>query len=180
MADIINKGLKQTVVFDLEQTPPQHLGWNSRLNGPADLNTTSCLSCHVAAQYPAVTPLVPETSVPGGGLEPPSAGGSDEWMKWFKNYKSATSMDPRTYSCDFSLQVVISLQNFFAVRGADLQGRWATEFEFGSNSVSRDGSRWPALSEAYGCVSHRHRGVEWKGEVRRPGVRGRVRFTLDL
>ncbi len=140
LGDIINKDLEQTVIFDLEQSPPQHLGWNSRLNGPADLNTSSCLSCHATAQYPAVTSLVPPGSVPAGGPLPPPGGGNETWMQWFQNYKCATSMDPRTYSCDFSLQVVISLQNFFAVKSADLQGHWATEYEFGANPIARDGT----------------------------------------
>lgn len=141
IASVINKSLKQTVVFDLPHTPPQHLGWNSRLNGPADLNTSSCLSCHAAAQYPSVTSLIPPGAVPAGGSTPPPNGGTPQWMEWFQNYPCATSMDPRTYSCDFSLQVAISLQNFFAVKSTTIQGQWAAEYEFGAKSISRDGVR---------------------------------------
>ena len=61
----VNPALKETVIFPSTQLPPQHLGWNGRLNGPADLNTTSCLSCHITAQYPAVTKLVPDGACPG-------------------------------------------------------------------------------------------------------------------
>jgi len=56
---VVNKDLKETVIFESAHLPAQHLGWNGRLNGPADLNTVSCLSCHNAAQYPQISSLVP-------------------------------------------------------------------------------------------------------------------------
>jgi hypothetical protein len=133
----VNKELRQTVIFDTPQLPPQHLGWNGRLNGPADLNTTSCMSCHIAAQYPAVTSLVPTGAVPDGGPKPPPQGGSDEWMKWFQNIRCATSMDPRTYSTDFSFQVAIALQNFFDVRSASVQGAWASDYGLHRKPIAR-------------------------------------------
>ena len=83
----VNPKLKETVIFPSKQLPPQHLGWNGRLNGPADLNTTSCLSCHITAQYPPVTSLVPVGAVPDGGPTPPAQGGSPEWMRWFQNLR---------------------------------------------------------------------------------------------
>jgi hypothetical protein len=119
------------------ELPPQHLGWNGRLNGPADLNTTSCMSCHITAQYPAVTSLVPTGAVPDGGSTPPSQGGTEEWMKWFQNVRCATSMDPRTYSTDFSFQVAIALQDFFNVRSAVLQGAWASDYGLGTKPIAR-------------------------------------------
>ena len=124
----INPQLKETVIFPSKQLPPQHLGWNGRLNGPADLNTTSCLSCHITAQYPPVTSLVPVGAVPDGGPTPPVQGGSPEWMRWFQNLPAATSFDDRTYSTDFSFQVAISLQNFFDVNAGRLQGAWASDY----------------------------------------------------
>jgi hypothetical protein len=133
----VNKDLQQTVIFDTPQLPPQHLGWNGRLNGPADLNTTSCMSCHIAAQYPAVTSLVPTGAVPDGGPKPPPQGGTDEWMKWFQNIRCATSMDPRTYSTDFSFQVAIALQNFFDVRSALVQGAWASDYGLHPKPIAR-------------------------------------------
>jgi hypothetical protein len=133
----VNKDLKESVIFNTPQLPPQHLGWNGRLNGPADLNTTSCMSCHIAAQYPAVTSLVPDGAVPDGGPRPPAQGGTDEWMKWFANIRCATSMDPRTYSTDFSFQVAIALQNFFTVRSALLQGAWASDYGLGTKPIAR-------------------------------------------
>jgi hypothetical protein len=133
----VNPNLKETVIFESADLPPQHLGWNGRLNGPADLNTTSCMSCHIAAQYPAVTSLVPEGAVPDGGPTPPAQGGSPEWMKWFQNLRCATSMDSRTYSTDFSFQVAISLQNFFDVRSETLQGGYASDYKLASKPIGR-------------------------------------------
>lgn len=133
----VNPLLTQTVIFNDAQLPPQHLGWNGRLNGPADLNTTSCLSCHIAAHYPAVTSLVPDGAVPDGGPNPPAQGGTDEWMKWFQNLRCATSMDPRAYSTDFSFQVAIALQNFFNVKSTLEQGVWTTDYALPTKPIAR-------------------------------------------
>lgn len=133
----VNPELHQTMIFDSKDLPPQHLGWNARLNGPADLNTTSCLACHVAAQYPAVTSLVPPTAVPDGQKDPPKEGGTDEWMKWFQNLRCATPMDMRTYSTDFSFQVAISLQNFFNARSVMVQGSWESDYKLARKPIAR-------------------------------------------
>jgi hypothetical protein len=133
----VNKELLQSVIFEGPTLPAQHLGWNGRLNGPADLNTTSCMSCHIAAQYPAVTSLVPDGAVPDGGPKPPAQGGTDEWMKWFANVRCATSMDQRTYSTDFSFQVAIALQNFFNVRSMMEQGAWASDYALPTKPIAR-------------------------------------------
>lgn len=126
---VVNKDLKETVIFESAHLPAQHLGWNGRLNGPADLNTVSCLSCHNAAQYPQISSLVPTGAVPDGGQDPPAQGGSEEWMKWFQNLDYGTSMDDQVYSTDFSFQVAIALQNFFDVTNANQQGSWAMQYQ---------------------------------------------------
>jgi hypothetical protein len=136
---IANKDLKETVVFPSPDLPPQHLGWNGRLNGPADLNTASCLSCHIAAEYPAVTSLVADGMVPDGGPTPPPQGGTDEWMKWFQNLPAGTSMSKQAYSTDFSFQVAIALQNFFDAKNARYQGLWANDYRLKEFPISRDG-----------------------------------------
>jgi hypothetical protein len=133
----VNPDLKETVIFDSPELPPQHLGWNSRLNGPADLNTTSCMSCHLTAQYPQVTSLVPPSSVPDGQKDPPAQGGTPEWMKWFQNLRCATPVDERTYSTDFSFQIAIALQNFADNRSNQEQGRWASEFKLAHVPIAR-------------------------------------------
>jgi len=134
---VVNKDLKETVIFESKNLPPQHLGWNGRLNGPADLNTVSCLSCHITAQYPQATALVPDGAAPDGGKEPPPQGGTVEWMHWFQNIDSATSMDPQTYSTDFSFQVAIALQNFFNVKNVSQQGSWASEYKAAAKPIAR-------------------------------------------
>ncbi|WP_051329714.1 hypothetical protein [Niveispirillum irakense] len=134
---VVNPNLKETIIFASKDLPPQHLGWNGRLNGPADLNTTSCMSCHNAAQYPAITALVPPGAVPDGGVAPPANGGSEEWMKWFQNIPAGTSMDPRAYSTDFSFQVAIALTNFYAAKGAAFNGMWADDYVVGVKEISR-------------------------------------------
>lgn len=137
--DILNPRLKESVVFPSPDLPPQHLGWNSRLNGPADLNTASCLSCHIAAQYPQVTSLVAQGMVPAGGPSPPTQGGTAPWMRWFQNIPAGVPMDDATYSTDFSFQVGISLQNFFDVKYAGLRGGWAREYNQKRHVISRTG-----------------------------------------
>lgn len=47
-----NPDLKETVIFASKELPPQHLGWNGRLNGPADLNTTFL---HVVPYHRAIS-----------------------------------------------------------------------------------------------------------------------------
>ena len=133
----VNPKLRESVIFNTKDLPPQHLGWNGRLNGPADLNTTSCMSCHITAQYPQVTSLVPDGAVPDGGATPPKQGGTDEWMKWFQNIPPATSMDQRAYSTDYSFQVAIALQNFFNVKSEKLQGSWASDYALPRKPIAR-------------------------------------------
>src|SRR5690606_33145173 len=99
------------------------------LDGPADLNTVSCMSCHNAAQYPAVTSLVPPNAAPDGGVNPPAGGGGKIWMEWFQNIECGTSMDPNVYSTDFSFQVAIALENFFTAKAASENGKFASQYK---------------------------------------------------
>lgn len=134
-----NPNLKETVINDSPDLPPQHLGWGLRLNGPADLNTSSCMSCHTAAQFPAITPLVPPGATVTGGFAPPPTAGTPEWMKYFINIPAATSADPRAYSTDFSLQVAMSLQNFADAKKKSEEGYWAIEFGKDVKPITRSG-----------------------------------------
>jgi len=134
----VNPKLKESVIFDGKDLPPQHLGWNGRLNGPADLNTTSCLSCHITAQYPQITSLVPDGAVPDGGKQPPQPKSWDEWMKWFQNVRCGTSMDPRSYSTDFSFQVAISLTNFYKAK--EIAGLMADQYRTPQGNAAPDGN----------------------------------------
>lgn len=129
VAGIINTDLHEQKVFDDVTLPPQHLGWNSRLNGPADLNTSSCISCHNMGEYPSFSSLVAPGMVPPGLPTPPVQGGTAAWMKYFQNQLCATPYDREAYSTDMSMQVMISLQNFYTTKGNAENGRWATEYQ---------------------------------------------------
>ena len=134
---MINPKLKETVINPSKDLPPQHLGWGMRLNGPADLNSSACMSCHAASQFPAITALVaPNATLTNGFAAPPYAG-SDEWMQYFKNVKAATSEAPHAYSTDFSLQVGMSLQNFADAKSRSEGGYWAVEYGTAAQTISR-------------------------------------------
>ena len=102
---------------DENELPPTHLGWNGRLNGPADNPRSSCMSCHMTAQSPTrslASPLfiVPKTAIPEEG--------SDQWMRWFQNIHCTKKFDEDApvVSTDFCLQMSMSLQNFYSWRNA--------------------------------------------------------------
>jgi len=140
----INSDLKQTIINPSDDVPPQHLGWNGRLNGPADLNTSSCMACHGVAEFPQITSLVAPGMVPATGAQPsqlpPTQGGSEEWMIWFKNYEAATAIDEKySTSTDFSLQVAISLANFYEWSSQQVGGEWASEYEQVAQPLDRGG-----------------------------------------
>jgi len=71
---IINPDLKQTVINTSADLPPMHLGFGLRLNGPVDNTQSSCMSCHSTAQYPQITPILPNMVKKDG--VPPQAGHS--------------------------------------------------------------------------------------------------------
>lgn len=141
---VINPALQETIINPSEDVPPMHLGWNGRLNGPADLNTSSCMACHGIAEFPMVTSLVAPGMVPAPGAQPsrlpPAEGGSEAWMKYFQNYAAATAVDPDyATSTDFSLQVGMSLTNFYAWADQQVGGEFAWEYEQIVNPISRGG-----------------------------------------
>ncbi len=112
-----NPNLKETIINpDANELPPTHLGWNGRLNGPADNYLSSCMSCHMTAQAPAKSPMSPLFFPPG---QVPRVG-SKEWMRWFQNLNCGERFDADkpTSSTDFSLQLAASLQNFFNWRNS--------------------------------------------------------------
>jgi hypothetical protein len=103
----INPNLKESAINpDPKELPPTHLGWNGRLNGPVDNPQSSCMSCHMTAEYPALSALSPLFTA-----NPPPVG-SSTWMRWFQNGKCGVPFDSKAKSADFSLQLAISMQNF--------------------------------------------------------------------
>jgi hypothetical protein len=104
-----NLDLKETIINDDDrELPPTHLGWNGRLCGPVDNPMSSCMSCHMTAQYPvsaALSPLFQDVS---------PAPGSADWMAWFRNLPCGVPFSPNAQPTDNSLQLSISIQNFKA------------------------------------------------------------------
>jgi hypothetical protein len=103
---VINKRLKETVINESHELPPQHLGWGGRLNGPADYYASSCMSCHSTAQYPVVAAMNPEFT------KTPPPRGSGEWMRWFRNIKCGDPFSEHSASVDFSLQLAGGIKNY--------------------------------------------------------------------
>lgn len=118
----INPKLKETVINDdPNELPPTHLGWDGRLNGPVDNPISSCMSCHMTAQFPSVAPLNPSFQSKIPYTYNPK--GNAYWMRWFQdidctvpfgNYLAGGVPEQglNTYSTDFSLQLAISITNF--------------------------------------------------------------------
>lgn len=112
----INPDLKETVILDSPDLPPQHEGWGCRLVGPVDYYNSSCLSCHATAQYPVYAPLSPAFA------PEPIKIGSTEWMQWFRNMPCGDvfgvhppqSSPPaqKAHPMDYSLQLANGLSNF--------------------------------------------------------------------
>lgn len=91
------------------ELPPTHLGWNGRLDGPVDNPVSACLSCHMTAESPQLSPMNPTFQAPD--KVPPV--GSKEWMRWFQNEEAGVPFDAAALSTDFSLQLAGGIQNFY-------------------------------------------------------------------
>lgn len=93
--------LQETVIC---HTAPQYardlLGWGGRMNGPADNHKSSCLSCHSCAQLPHNADMVP-------------SGNDEKKLKWFRNLKDDEPFTQGSVSAGYSLQMAISIQNFY-------------------------------------------------------------------
>jgi len=72
--------------------PGTHLGWNGRLNGPADNLQSSCMSCHSSAQYPPAA-INPQFLKDKADTVPAKLGDAT-WMKWFNNHDCRIPFDP--------------------------------------------------------------------------------------
>jgi hypothetical protein len=117
----INPDIKESVINpDTSELPPTHLGWNGRLNGPVDNPRSSCFSCHMTAQYPYDGHRIAPMFMLGDPIE----SGSPEWMRWFANLQCMTPFDDGRISTDSSLQLAMSLKNFFDWK-TDRGGAWA-------------------------------------------------------
>ena len=135
---VINTTLKQTVINPSPDLPPQHLGWASRLDGPADNPGSSCMSCHSTGQYPAVSPIM--LTFNPADMPHDGATASPEWMRYFRNFEDGEAFDQgRAVSTDFSMQLLKSIQNYVEWRSQSQAGRYAVEYWTDGNvgAVSR-------------------------------------------
>lgn len=105
----INPNLKQTAINAKPELPPTHLGWNGRLDGPVDNPVSACMSCHMTAENPQLSPMNPTFQAPD--KVPPV--GSPAWMRWFQNNMAGAPFDAGAQSTDFSLQLAGALANFY-------------------------------------------------------------------
>jgi hypothetical protein len=105
----INPDLKETAINAKPELPPTHLGWNGRLDGPVDNPISACMSCHLTAESPQLSPMNPTFQAPD--KVPPI--GSRAWMRWFQNNMAGVPFDAGAQSTDFSLQLAAGLANFY-------------------------------------------------------------------
>jgi hypothetical protein len=103
----INPDLKQTAINAKPELPPTHLGWNGRLDGPVDNPISACMSCHMTAESPQLSPMNPTFQ-----SNPPPVG-SPAWMRWFQNEMAGKPFDAGAFSTDYSLQLAGGIANFY-------------------------------------------------------------------
>lgn len=103
----INPNLTETAINPGSELPPTHLGWNGRLAGPVDNAMSSCMSCHMTAEYPQRSQMNPTFK-----KHPPKVG-SKAWMRWFQNIPAGVPFDKGSLSTDYSLQLAQAVQNFY-------------------------------------------------------------------
>ncbi|UYK76673.1 hypothetical protein NG825_20090 [Xanthomonas sacchari] len=101
--------LQSAINANVKELPPTHLGWNGRLNGPVDNPISSCMSCHMTAESPQLSPMNPTFQAPD--KVPPV--GSKEWMRWFQNIPAGQPFDAAAKSTDYSLQLAGGIANFY-------------------------------------------------------------------
>ena len=105
----INPAIMESAINAKPELPPTHLGWNGRLNGPVDNPVSSCMSCHMTAESPQLSPMNPTFQAPD--KVPPV--GSKEWMRWFQNEEAGVPFDAAALSTDYSLQLAGGIANFY-------------------------------------------------------------------
>lgn len=98
------------------------LGWGGRLSGPNDgalndavvdgakipnLDSSSCMGCHISAQWPMQSFLLPATSNPPQLIDDDYIGmwapGSAQWMRWFQSTPGNQPMDAGSTAFDYDM-----------------------------------------------------------------------------
>jgi len=131
---MINDTLKETFINTSADLPPQHLGWGGRLDGPVDLNTASCMSCHQTGEYPQFAALVPNEAfigdtLPNGSMKYLTQTNAPAWIKYYQNFKCGTAYDPKkALSTDFSLQVSLALTYYWQWKSVTMGGHYSQSY----------------------------------------------------
>ena len=142
---MINDSLKETFINTSADLPPQHLGWGGRLDGPVDLNTASCMSCHQTGEFPQFAALVPDEAfigdtLPNGSMKYLTNTNTAAWIKYYQNLKCGTAYNPaKASSTDFSLQVSLALGYYWEWKDKTVGGFYANQFSGTVHSVRRGG-----------------------------------------
>ena len=145
------------------------LGWGGRLSGPNDgalndaivgsgpnrkvlpnLASSSCMSCHSPAEWPAQSFLLPTTTNPPQNPQgdyltmwPP---GSAQWMRWFQSRNGSTPQDVGSVAFDydmvFAFKAMPAWQKAMNAPDGSIQSQLALAKHFGgkqSSGVQRAG-----------------------------------------
>lgn len=137
-ATVINANLKETIINPSADLPPMHLGWNSRLNGPADNAYSSCMSCHSTAEYPVISNILPQFNTPPVPIPAQGTQASATWMRWFRNVPCGDPFDKQATSFDYSLQLVKSIQNYIEFASAQQKGIYHEDYWSRGNRIRRN------------------------------------------
>jgi hypothetical protein len=134
---VINPGLTQTWINPDEALPAMHLGFNSRLNGPADNPASSCMSCHATGQVPSISPIMPFLANPPIPIPANGTTAPEDWMRWFRNFRDGEPFDAGAVTMDFSMQLTKAVENYMDYLRETQKGGFALEY------WSKDGDGTP-------------------------------------
>lgn len=138
-----NEQLKEVIINPSDELPPQHLGYGARLNGPLDYYNSSCMSCHSTAECPALAQMNPQFSSATSNIKP----GSKAWMRWFRNLPCGEPFSGgKAFSMDYSLQLAISLQNFYEWKSGTQNGYFNPAVDAAPTPQKKRSVRAPALA----------------------------------
>ena len=150
---MINDTLKETFINPSPDLPPQHLGWGGRLDGPVDLNTASCMSCHATAEFPQVAKLVPDQAfigdtLPNGSFSYLTETNAPAWKKYYMNLRCGEAYDSgKATSTDFSLQASLALTYYWQWKNVNEGGYYWNQYST-ENIALRAGMPGPANAKS--------------------------------
>jgi hypothetical protein len=99
----------ESIIYPLPQY--EHLGCHGRLTGPLDNPASSCLGCHMTAQYPpgAMVPATQPCDSPANAMF---------WRNLAGNQAFDTSTTPAPTALDYSQELSSSIENYHACLAA--------------------------------------------------------------